>query len=106
MLFRSFLIRIFYRYHQPVIKKKPEHQLLANVRTIENLAVAAWSLNAAGIWITPEGHRCWDRVTAGQGEVCPYALNTVQTRTKRFQDRIDFKVLLNLQKVTGSSVVK
>ena len=72
----------------------PEHHLLADVRTIENIAVAACSLNAAGIWITPERHQRWDQVSAEHGEVCRYPLDTHRTRLKRFQDRIDFDVLL------------
>jgi hypothetical protein len=72
----------------------PEHHFLAGVRTIENIAVAACSLNAAGIWITSEGHRRWEEMAAGPGEVCRYALDTHRTRLKRFQDRIDFDVLL------------
>lgn len=55
--------------------------------------------NASGIWITPEGHQRWDQVSAGHGETCSYAMDTTRTRTKRFQDRIDLKVLLNRKKV-------
>jgi hypothetical protein len=75
-------------------KITPEHHFLSDVRTIKNIAVAACSLNAAGIWITSEEHQHWEEMAAGPGEVCRYPLDTHRIHLKRFQDRIDFDVLL------------
>jgi hypothetical protein len=70
-------------------------RLLAGARTIDHLAVAVCSLEAAGIWMTPEGHQRWEEHLAGPGESCRYLLDTNRTRKKRFQDRIDFETLLH-----------
>lgn len=72
----------------------PEHRLLAGVRTIDNICLAVCALNDAGIWITPEGHNRWEELSAGPGEVCQYSLDTHYTREKKYQDRVDFEVLL------------
>jgi hypothetical protein len=71
-----------------------DQRLLAGVRTIEHLAVAASTPTQAGIWMSPDGHQRWDETLAGPGEVCRYALDTHRTRRKRFQDNIDFETLL------------
>lgn len=78
----------------PTDRLSPEHRLLAGVRTIENLAIAVCARNGAGIWVAPEGHHRWEEAAAGPGEVCRYDLDTHRTRMKRFQDQIDFEVLL------------
>lgn len=72
----------------------PAQRLLAGVRTIENLALTVCAKNGAGIWNTPEGHARWDEQGAEPGQACRYNLNTHRTRLKKFQDRIDFEVLL------------
>jgi predicted amidohydrolase len=69
-------------------------RLLAGVRTIEQLAVAACAPNSAGIWTLPEGHQRWGETSASAGQVCRQDLDVKRLRSKRFQDRIDFKVLL------------
>jgi predicted amidohydrolase len=69
-------------------------RLLARVRTIENLAVAVCSGSGAGIWMPPEGHRQWVETTATIGQCCHMSIDTGRTRQKRFQDRVDFEVLL------------
>ncbi|MBM9535832.1 carbon-nitrogen hydrolase family protein [Desulfobulbus alkaliphilus] len=71
-----------------------EDQLLAGVRTIENLAVTVCTGQGAGIWMTPDGHQRWEEILAAPGETCRYRLDTARTRKKRFQDRIDFEQLL------------
>lgn len=68
--------------------------LLAGVRTIEHLAVAGCTPTGAGIWLPPDGHQRWQARLAGPGEVCHCALDTHRTRRKRFQDAIDFDLLL------------
>jgi hypothetical protein len=71
-----------------------DDRLLAGARTIENLAVAVCSGSGAGIWLPPEGHQRWTETTAAIGESCRLAIDTRRTRQKRFQDRVDFEVLL------------
>jgi hypothetical protein len=71
-----------------------DNRLLAGARTIENLAVAVSSGSGAGIWLPPEGHQRWTETTAAIGESCHLAIDTRRTRQKRFQDRVDFEVLL------------
>lgn len=71
-----------------------DQRLLAGVRTIENLAVAACSPDAAGIWTPPEGHQRWGEMTASPGQVCRQHLDVGRLRRRIFQDRIDFDVLL------------
>jgi predicted amidohydrolase len=78
----------------PTDRLSPKRRLLAGARTIENLAIAVCARNGAGIWVTPEGHHRWEEVVAGPGGVCRYDLDTRRTRFKRFQDQIDFDVLL------------
>ena len=72
-----------------------EKKLLAGARTIENLAIAVCSNTGAGIWRTPEGHQRWGEETVGQGSVCQITIDTCRTREKRFQDSVDFNVLLH-----------
>jgi hypothetical protein len=64
------------------------------VRTIEQLAVAACAPNSAGIWMPPEGHQRWGETRASAGQVCRQDLDVKRLRNKRFQDRIDFRILL------------
>ena len=72
-----------------------EWKLIGGVRTVENLAIAVCGLNGAGIWTNPQGHERWGEVTAGKGKYCILDIDTVHTRNKRFQDRVDFELLLS-----------
>ena len=71
-----------------------DQRLLAGVRTIEYLAVACTAPGMAQICLSPEGHQRWEERIAGPGEVCHLSLDTRHTRQKRFQDNIDFEMLL------------
>jgi predicted amidohydrolase len=71
-----------------------EDRLLAGTRTIDNLAVAVCTADGGGIWITPEGHQRWDERLADGDKACRYLLDTSRTRKKRFQDRVDYQLLL------------
>ena len=73
----------------------PEQKLLAGVRTVENLATAVCSSEGAGIWVSPEGHQRWGESLATPGDACHVALDTTRTRAKKFQDNIDFPLLLS-----------
>jgi predicted amidohydrolase len=72
----------------------PVEQLLAGTRTIDNLAVAVCTPHKGGIWMTPEGHQRWEEYLTGGDATCRYLLDTNRTRKKRFQDRVDYEVLL------------
>lgn len=76
-------------------------QMLAGVRTIEQTALVVCSPKGAGIWMTPEGHQRWEEVLAKPGERCQYCLDTTRTRNKRFQDKIDFQILMRNASMSG-----
>jgi len=69
-------------------------RLLAGVRTIEQVAVAVCSPQGAGIWMIPEDHQRWGETIARPGESCSLLLDTAGTRVKRFQERVDYPLLL------------
>ncbi|MEJ5299912.1 MAG: nitrilase-related carbon-nitrogen hydrolase [Thermodesulforhabdaceae bacterium] len=75
-----------------------EWRIIGGVRTVENIAVAICGSNGAGIWIPPHGHERWGEVIAGRGEYCLFNVDTSHTRCKRFQDRVDFELLLRGEK--------
>lgn len=68
--------------------------LLGGARTIEQAAVVVSSPQGAGIWMTAEGHQRWGEVLAQRGTYCTTVLESSKTRNKRFQDRIDYRTLL------------
>lgn len=75
-------------------KYDSETRLICGVRTINHLCIALCRKDSAGIWMVPEGHARWDEVLQESEGVCSFVLNTALTRKKRFQDRVDFDVLL------------
>lgn len=70
-----------------------ENKLLLEVKSVEQIAIAAAGKNCAFICIPPEGHERWKEEEIENG-VCSYTFNTAVTRKKRFQDRVDFELLL------------
>ncbi|MDY0389474.1 MAG: carbon-nitrogen hydrolase family protein [Desulfobulbus oligotrophicus] len=78
-------------------------RLLAGVRTIEQVAVAVCSPEGAGIWMIPTDHQRWGETLAGPGGSCCCFLDTGKTRVKRFQERIDYSVLLQGRASTSQS---
>ena len=79
-------------------KLSSEKKILAAVRTIENLATSVCCGDGAGIWTPPDGHKRWGESLAGPAECCHVSFDTNRTRSKRFQDSIDFQLLLRKQK--------
>lgn len=72
----------------------PAEARLGALRTLEGLSVAVCAWNEARIFGRPEGHERWsERVFNGPG-ICSEILDTRRTRRKRFQDRVDFDLLL------------
>lgn len=71
-----------------------EERLLCGVKTVEGIAVALCASNAGLIAMVPQGHEHWEeRSTRGAG-ICSYEIDIARTRKKRFQDRLDFELLL------------
>ena len=79
-------------------KLSSEQKILAAVRTIENLVTSVCCGDGAGIWTPPDGHKRWGESLAGPAECCHVSFDTNRTRSKRFQDSIDFQLLLRKQK--------
>lgn len=71
-----------------------DQRLLCSVKTVEGVAVAACASREAVIAMVPAGHEHWEeRAIEGPGR-CSYELDTQRTRRKRFQDRVNFELLL------------
>ena len=67
--------------------------LLARIRSIEQTAILACSPLGSVLCLPPKGHEPWQEWQLGaEGGV--FRLDTHETRQKRFQDRIDYPVLL------------
>lgn len=71
-----------------------EQAALISMRPIEQMALAACATNGAAIGLIPQGHQPGRGVRAGAGDRCTYVLDTVETRVKHFQDRVDYDTLL------------
>ncbi len=82
-------------------KLSKESRLLCEIKTIEGVAVAVCATNSGLIAMPPVGHYRWEeRSTDGPG-VCSYEIDIARTRKKRFQDRIDFELLLKKTRIGG-----
>lgn len=78
-----------------------DSRLLSGIKTIENLAVAVCTSNGGMIAMVPEGHHRWEeRGITGAG-VCSFDIDIKRTRKKRFQDRVDYALLLRNSKKCG-----
>ncbi|MEW6658009.1 MAG: carbon-nitrogen hydrolase family protein [Thermodesulfobacteriota bacterium] len=72
---------------------EPQH-LLLGVKSLESIAIAVAAQDRGFICTPPEGHQRWrEEKVIGQG-ACHMTLDTHTTRRKRFQDRVDFELLL------------
>lgn len=69
-------------------------RLLCAIKTIENVAVAACAGNGAIVSLIPRGHERWEEHGIEGPGVFSFELDTRLTRKKRFQDRVDFELLL------------
>ncbi len=68
-------------------------------RTLDRVAIAVSGMETAIICTPPEGHDRWKQVTAsGQGSLCTDVIDPEYVRDKTFQDRIDFRTILNTLK--------
>jgi len=75
-------------------KIENDSRLLCEIKTVENVAVACCASNGAFIAMVPRGHERWEERSIEGPGVCSYEIDIVRTRKKRFQDRLDFELLL------------
>jgi predicted amidohydrolase len=68
---------------------------LVALRPIEQLAVAACAGNGAAIGLIPQGHQPGCGAVTFTDDHCFHALDTHETRRKKFQDRIDYEALFS-----------
>ena len=71
-----------------------DERLLCSVKTIEGLAVAVCARNGGLVAMVPRGHERWEERSVEGPGVCSFEIDTERTRSKRFQDRQDFELLL------------
>jgi len=71
-----------------------EGRLLCAVKTVEGVAVAVCASNGGLIAMVPRGHEPWEERSVEGAGICSYEIDIARTRKKRFQDRVDFELLL------------
>ncbi len=71
-----------------------EALLMSRVKALTGVAVAACARNGSEITCMQDLHGSCDQRQKYSPGVCSYALDTSKTRNKRFQNRIDFDLLL------------
>ncbi|MCD6185933.1 MAG: carbon-nitrogen hydrolase family protein [Deltaproteobacteria bacterium] len=71
--------------------------LSARVKSTENIAVAVCANNGAALYMPPEGHLLWEKKVCKGTGIFPCEIDTVKTREKSFQDRVDFELILGTQ---------
>ncbi len=75
-------------------KLSKESRLLCEIKTVERVAVAACASNTGLIAMPPIDHHRWEERSMDGPGVCSYEIDIARTRKKRFQDRLDFELLL------------
>ena len=78
----------------PMQQLDPQKRLLARIKTTENIAVAVCANNGAALYMPPEGHLLWKKKSFKGTGIFSCEVDTVKTRKKRFQDRVDFELIL------------
>lgn len=73
---------------------RDEERLLCGVKTVEGIAVALCASNGGLIAMVPRGHEPWEERSIQGTGTCSYEIDIARTRKKRFQDRLDFELLL------------
>lgn len=71
-----------------------KQQLVLAVKSLERLALAIATPDHARICLPPAGHQRWHEESVASPGVCRLVLDTTHTRRRRFQDRVDFALLL------------
>ena len=78
----------------PIQQLDFKKRLLARVKTTENIAVAVCGNNGAALYMPTEGHLLWEKKLFESTGIFSCEVNTVKTRKKSFQDRVDFELIL------------
>jgi len=71
-----------------------DSRLLCAIKTVEKIAVAVCATNGGLVAMVPRIHERWEERSIEGPGVCSYEIDIVRTRKKRFQDRLDFELLL------------
>ncbi|CCK82364.1 carbon-nitrogen hydrolase family protein [Desulfobacula toluolica] len=73
----------------------PDNRQVYACRSLDKICVAVAGSNTAFICQPPEGHNRWKESFAETPNLCEDRIDLEKIRDKTFQDRIDFKTLLN-----------
>lgn len=82
-------------------KLSKESRLLCEIKTIEGVAVAACASKTGLIAMPPVGHYRWEEQIIDGPGVCSYEIDIARMRKKRFQNCIDFELLLKKTRIGG-----
>ena len=77
----------------PTTTISEEDMLFAGARTIEQTGIAVCGQNYGGIWMPPQGHARRQETRCLPDSSTAIVFDTRLTRSKRFQDRVDFPTL-------------
>ncbi|SHK44715.1 Predicted amidohydrolase [Desulfatibacillum alkenivorans DSM 16219] len=72
----------------------PDDYMLMGGRTLDRLALAYSSHDQSGVILPPEGHGPWTVNSQDETGAASIVLDTASLRTKRFQERINYSILL------------
>ena len=78
----------------PMQQLNGKDRLSARIKTTENIAVAVCANNGAALYMPPEGHLLWEKKPFKGTGIFSCEVDTVKTRKKNFQDRVDFELIL------------
>jgi len=78
----------------PIQQLDFKKRLLARIKSTENIAVAVCANNGAALYMPPEGHLLWEKKSFKGTGIFSCRVDTVKTRKKSFQDRVDFELIL------------
>nr|MBL0731494.1 hypothetical protein [Desulfobacterales bacterium] len=78
----------------PMQQLNGKNRLSARIKTTENIAVAVCANNGAELYMPPEGHLIWEKKSFKGTGIFSCEVDTVKTRKKSFQDRVDFELIL------------
>ena len=81
----------------PMQQLNGKNRLSARIKTTENIAVAVCANNGAALYMPPEGHLIWEKKSFKGTGIFSCEVDTVKTREKSFQDRVDFELILGTQ---------
>jgi hypothetical protein len=70
--------------------------------SLDKICVAIAGSNTALICQPPKGHDRWKEIRAKTPDCCEDQIDLEKIRDKIFQDKIDFKTLLNKKPLSGS----